>query len=255
MVISENKVDSLVNQGALGRISTLGTSLLEKKDSYLIDMAEMGYAINKITDWHKVMIPYLLKSRNIDQNDIIVDVGAGQGHCLLPAYWSGYKNLVAIDRSDVNFPIFENEYSIKCYQVDVENKLFPIPDDSVGAVIFFHTIEHLHDPYLCLREIYRILKPNGLALIATPDWRIYYKTFFSDPTHVRPYDKYGLLRHMRMAGWRNPKVMHWGGRYGCVRFKIFKLFPQFVMKWGTYLLGEGRKTLEIDNNPERLKRG
>lgn len=250
----KDAVNSLSREGALNKVQLLGKVSMEKKDSYLVDMAEMGYAIDNIDDWHKVMIPYLLKTREINLEETIVEIGAGQGHCLLPAYNSGYKNLVAIDQSDVNFPVFEKSYSIQCHKVDVVNERIPIPDDSVGLVILFHVIEHLEDPYPCLREMYRILKPGGLALIATPDWRIHYKLFFSDPTHVKPYDKYGLIRHMRMAGWRNPKVMHWGGRYGFAKIKLYKLFPQLAMKWGTYLLGEGTKTLKIENYSDRLRR-
>lgn len=42
-----------------------------------------------------------------------------------------------------------------------------LPDHSAGFVVSLDTLEHVEDPRLALSEIYRILKPNGIAIISS----------------------------------------------------------------------------------------
>lgn len=47
----------------------------------------------------------------------------------------------------------------------------PCEDESIAAVTLFDVIEHLANPIIILREISRVLKPGGKALIVTPGWQ------------------------------------------------------------------------------------
>ncbi|MBB6430481.1 class I SAM-dependent methyltransferase [Algisphaera agarilytica] len=47
----------------------------------------------------------------------------------------------------------------------------PRENESVDAVTLFDVIEHLANPIVILREISRVLKPGGKALIVTPSWQ------------------------------------------------------------------------------------
>ena len=42
-----------------------------------------------------------------------------------------------------------------------------LPSDSVGVVLCFDTLEHVEYPRKALEEIYRILKPDGIAVISS----------------------------------------------------------------------------------------
>jgi SAM-dependent methyltransferase len=53
---------------------------------------------------------------------------------------------------------------------NVENDLFPYSDGEFDLVIFAEIIEHLlNDPCKVLREIKRVLKPNGVLILTTPN--------------------------------------------------------------------------------------
>jgi len=95
-------------------------------EGYLKKMAESGYNVSSISYFHKVMIPYLLERYQIGKHEIIVDLGTGQGHCLIPLYEKGWKNLIAVDIDDYNFELFKEKYGIKCYKVDLETESIPV---------------------------------------------------------------------------------------------------------------------------------
>lgn len=42
-----------------------------------------------------------------------------------------------------------------------------LPDASVGTVLCLETLEHVEYPHTAMREIHRILKPNGIAVISS----------------------------------------------------------------------------------------
>jgi ubiquinone/menaquinone biosynthesis C-methylase UbiE len=75
---------------------------------------------------------------------------------------------------------------------DVQN-LKQIPDNSFDIAISNQVIEHVPDDSKMLKEVYRILKPNGYFYVSTviKKWYgfwIYWNNGFKlDPTHVREY--------------------------------------------------------------------
>ena len=200
-----------------------------QQNQYLKEMELQGYSADVIDEFHRVMVPYLLRRYGIEKSEVLAEIGSAQGHCLLSAHHAGYRNLVAIDCSDYRFDVFQANYGIRCFKVDVANEKLPLEDFSVGAFLFFHTIEHLSDAHFCLSEILRALKPGGWVFIVTPDWRKQYKEFYADPTHVRPYDKVSLSRILRIVGWKTIVTSSWGSRFGLGRLGVFRFFPKTGM--------------------------
>lgn len=62
------------------------------------------------------------------------------------------------------------------------NEIWPFEDNSVGVIRAFDVFEHLKNPIHTMKELYRVLKPGGYAIIQVPstDGR----GAFQDPTHV-----------------------------------------------------------------------
>lgn len=208
--------------------------------SYLNEMAKSGYNIQSIDSFHKEMIPYLVETlAGAEHEDLIVDIGAGQGHGLIPLMERGYQRLVAVDMEEENFPIFE-KYGIKCYRCDVEHDSLPLANDTVNVILSIHLIEHLDAPDQFMRECFRLLVPGGHIFIVTPDWRKQVKTFWRDPTHRHPYDRVSIARLLRIHDFDNEKTYPWNSRYGFGRLHAFKLFPMLGMI-GKDLLAHARK--------------
>jgi len=199
---------------------------MKTKENYLKEMNEQGYSSDYIDDFHRFIIPYLLSKNNINKNDSICEVGIAEGHCLISAHKAGFRNLKAIDYIDINFQRFERNYNITCNIVDLIKDNFPFDDESINAYIYFHTIEHLPDSMHALSEIYRTLKKGGVCLIATPDWEKQKNSFYDDPTHVKPYNKIGMGRLLRIMGWRDIKVNSFGTAFGLGRLKSYRFIDK-----------------------------
>jgi len=207
--------------------------------SYLKEMAEQGYNPDQIGPFHEFMIPWLLSSNNIAKNECVVDIGAGQGHCLIPLFRKGWNQLVAVDVEEHNFSFFREKYGISPVLCDMESQRLNIGSGSAQAVLCFHLIEHLHNPRNLFIEIHRILKSNGKLFLVTPDWRKQYKSFWRDPTHIHPYDKTSIARILRMNGF-SPAIFSWNSRYGLGRIQAYRWFPRLGMI-GEELIAIGTK--------------
>lgn len=208
--------------------------------SYLKEMAEAGYNSTAIGPFHRRMLPYMVQKLGVRRDELIVDVGAAQGHCSISLKHSGYDNIAVVDIDPYNFALFREDYKFQCHQCDVSKEAFPIDDNTAGLILNFHLIEHLENPGHFLDEAFRILRKGGVIALVTPDWRKQYKIFYRDPTHVHPYDKESIGRLFRIHGFSDIRIYSWGSAFGLGRMQAYRLFPRLGMI-GSDLLALGCK--------------
>jgi len=70
----------------------------------------------------------------------------------------------------------------------------PFPDESFDIVTLKHTLEHVEDPMRALREIHRVLKPGGVALVVVPD---------ADYFKLTLIPRYGRSFRPEKRGWQH----------------------------------------------------
>ena len=70
------------------------------------------------------------------------------------------------------------------YHPDIVGDIHALPlgNSSIDAVICMSVLEHVEDPLLAVREIYRVLKPNGYAFLYVPFLYYYHaeKSYYKD---------------------------------------------------------------------------
>ena len=97
----------------------------------------------------------------------------GCGHQLLPPWRSGHELLLAekprlLVGLDFDYVSLRNHRAIKhLIRGDISN--LPFPDKTFDLVTSNMVFEHLTDPETQLKEIFRVLKGNGILIFHTPN--------------------------------------------------------------------------------------
>lgn len=78
----------------------------------------------------------------------------------------------------------------------------PIRSGTFDAIICIHVLEHIEDDRSAMKELFRVLKPGGWAMITVPI-RLEQRTF-EDPRITRPEEReraFGETVHVRIYGY------------------------------------------------------
>ncbi|MDD5585441.1 MAG: methyltransferase domain-containing protein [Alphaproteobacteria bacterium] len=85
----------------------------------------------------------------------------------------------------------------------------PLPDESVDRAILMHTLETACEPEAVLREVWRVLKGNGRALIIVPNRRGLWAHSDSTPFGTgQPYSASQLKIALRNQGFLVERMQH-----------------------------------------------
>lgn len=104
---------------------------------------------------------------HIPKGSRVLDIGCGFDGKILKNIEPHIKSAVGIDLS-VNEDAKSEK--IKFLRHDLNLKL-PFPDEEFDVVLTLANLEHLENPLENLREIFRVLKPNGTMLLTAPTFR------------------------------------------------------------------------------------
>ncbi len=107
-----------------------------------------------------------------------------------------------------------NPYSKELKKIDVTN--IPYPNEYFTIVICNHVLEHVVEYQLALKEIYRVLKPKGFAILQTPYSSLLEKNFedasintdklrlffYAQEDHVRFFSKKHFFNDLINTGFK-----------------------------------------------------
>ena len=117
----------------------------------------------------------------------ILDAACGSGYGSKILAETGAQKVVAIDISPEAIQSAKELYSspnIKYVLGDVKN--IKEENNSFDFIASFETIEHIDDPGLFLKELKRVLKDDGLAIISTPNGEIFGE---KNPFHLKEFSR------------------------------------------------------------------
>lgn len=143
-----------------------------------------------------------LKRQHPHLKGVLLDVGCGQSPYkpLLMSPPGGVTRYIGLDLEDN--PIHDNRPDITW-----QDGRIPLHDGSVDCALCTEVLEHCPDPEAVLKEICRVLSPNGLLVLTVP---------FLWPLHEVPYDEYrytpfSLKRHLAASGFTSIELRPLGG--------------------------------------------
>ena len=99
----------------------------------------------------------------IPVNCVLADLGCGRGDFL-----RYMRSRIAVGYGiDTKIAISDGGGNLYFKEADL-NKSIPLNDKSIDVVTSLAVLEHLHTPTVFVKEIFRILKPDGICIITTP---------------------------------------------------------------------------------------
>ena len=129
----------------------------------------------------------------------ILDVGSGKGNHLVGFARRGLTALGLDKRNECIETL--NQFDIR--ECDLEKDPFPFNADSLDIVFSKSVIEHIENADNFFAETRRVLKPGGLVILMTPDWKTQAHMFWDDYTHVKPWTRKGLQNALRIHGFES----------------------------------------------------
>ncbi len=120
------------------------------------------------TVW-KRWIKRFIKENKGDDRIKIADIGCGPGVLLFfLGKWFPHSELIGID-SDRELLSVAQELVPSSRTILGDAWQLPLPDSSTDVVFAMHVIEHIERPERMLAEVYRVLRPGGMLILATPN--------------------------------------------------------------------------------------
>jgi ubiquinone/menaquinone biosynthesis C-methylase UbiE len=132
----------------------------------------------------------------------ILDVGCGKGNQLVGFARRGFMCTGIDRRAECLTEPDKYASRIKLKVCDLEQEI-PLLGGSFDIVFSKSVIEHIQNADHVLKEIYRVLKPGGIAILMTPDWNSQHEVFWDDYTHVKPWTRKGLQDAMLMHDFKS----------------------------------------------------
>jgi 2-polyprenyl-3-methyl-5-hydroxy-6-metoxy-1,4-benzoquinol methylase len=113
----------------------------------------------------------------------VLEVGCGEGRGI-PILLEHAKSFTAVDKLGDVIKELQAKYPAGRFQSMNIPPLQELKDNAYDSVVSFQVIEHIEDDLLFLKEIHRVLKPGGVALITTPNRSM---SLSRNPWHIREY--------------------------------------------------------------------
>lgn len=184
----------------------------------------------------------------------LLDVGSGKGNHLLAFHRNGH-DVCGLDKRKECIEALGSRIikrgGLVVQECDIECEPFPYSDSTFDWVFSKSVIEHVWNTDNFLRECHRVLKPNGRAVIMTPDWGSQHEYFWDDYTHVRPFTRKSLQNAMKMCGFNNVEVslflqLPFIWEYPKLKFvtRIVSLLPD-SFKWKNFEQSDARKLIRF----------
>lgn len=142
----------------------------------------------------------------------VLDVGCATGELLMAVRVAGNRNVVGVELSQDAAKMARSR-GLDVHSGTLEDAAFP--DEHFETVIASHTLEHVPDPVVTLREMHRILSPGGAVILWLPNVESVEARMlgtrwigYDPPRHLTTFGVSTLTRALDTTGFRVVEIRH-----------------------------------------------
>jgi len=124
---------------------------------------------------------YVVAEEYVKGDVLEVGCGEGRGVALL---MKGARSFTAVDKIKPVIDDLQKKHPEGKFMSMNIPPFGDLKDNSYDSIFSFQVIEHIEDDFLFLKEIHRVLRRGGIALITTPNRKM---SLSRNPWHIREY--------------------------------------------------------------------
>jgi ubiquinone/menaquinone biosynthesis C-methylase UbiE len=124
---------------------------------------------------------YVVAQDVIHGNVLEVGCGEGRGVNLLI---SKSAHFTAVDKIESALEVLRGKFPTGRFISMNIPPLSTLDDNTYDSIVSFQVIEHIQNDVLFLKELHRVMKPGGIALLTTPNRKM---SLSRNPWHIREY--------------------------------------------------------------------
>jgi ubiquinone/menaquinone biosynthesis C-methylase UbiE len=166
-------------------------------------------------EWRRQNLPptQTLEKLGLMPSDIVADIGCGIGYFSVPAaeMLTNRNKVFALDTSDEMLAEVEKRALIagvsNVVAINTEEYDLKLPDDSITVALLVNVLHEIEDKQRFIREVNRVLKPEGRILII--EWKkeimemgpkITHRIGSEEVVELFNSDGFSLCKEMQFAG-------------------------------------------------------
>lgn len=175
-------------------------SYISHTDTHAGIVNKLYHLVRKITLKRKLR---LIEQSTGVQNGSLLDIGAGTGAFAYTAQLAGWQ-VTGLEPDEAT-----RQRATSLYGLQLQNTatLFQLPVESFDAITMWHVLEHVHELQQYIEQVKLLLKKNGRALIAVPNYTsrdaVVYKQYWAAydvPRHLYHFSPASVKKLLEQHG-------------------------------------------------------
>lgn len=120
------------------------------------------------------------------QRGRVIDVASGTGLGTDLLQRSGASECIGVDNDGISTQMAKEAFPA-CRFILADASKLSLRNDVADCVVAFEVLEHVRDPEALILECKRVLRPEGVCIVSTPNKR-FYRWLGKNPFHVREFE-------------------------------------------------------------------
>ena len=173
---------------------SLALQVYASETFYRVDAAELG-SLDKQVETQRALLSYVLPFVGTPAGKVLLEIGCGRGLMLSAARRLGFKRAIGVDPNLETFRQIANHLAFDP-EVTAFRDLEEV-SEKVDCVVMWHTLEHIPQPLIFLRQLGTRLRDGAILFFQVPQ---YYQPYIC-ATHYYFYNEPSIRRLMANAGF------------------------------------------------------